>query len=184
MAEDKVAEKKTETKEAWTNYLALTTVVLAVCATLSTFKAGGYSTQTVLGQSRAANKWAHYQAKAIKGYLYEVQKERMELDIAAGDLPPGKRQVYADKMREYDQRLDRYEAERAALTAEAREFEAGIGEAQRHGQSFGLAVIFLQVAVLLNSIAALMKKKAVWGLGSAVGLAGLVAFANGFLLFW
>jgi hypothetical protein len=30
-----------EKKETWLNYLALTTVILAVCATLSTFKGGG-----------------------------------------------------------------------------------------------------------------------------------------------
>ena len=28
-------------KEPWLNYLALTTVVIAVCATLATFKGGG-----------------------------------------------------------------------------------------------------------------------------------------------
>ena len=31
-----------EKKEPWLNYLALTTVVLAVCATLSTLKGGGF----------------------------------------------------------------------------------------------------------------------------------------------
>lgn len=184
MTEDKDTQKKEEKKETWTNYLALSTVILAVCATLSTFKAGGYSTQTVLGQSRAANKWSHYQAKAIKGYLYEVQKERMELEIAAGDISPERRKAYVDKIADYGRRLEKYEADRAEITEEARRFEAGIGLAQRHGQSFGLAVIFLQVAILLNSIAALMKKKQVWLLGSGVGAVGIAAFANGFLLLW
>ncbi len=32
-----------EKKEKWLNYLALATVILAVCATLSTFKGGGFS---------------------------------------------------------------------------------------------------------------------------------------------
>jgi hypothetical protein len=31
-------------KEAWVNLLALTTIIFAVCATLSTFKGGGFST--------------------------------------------------------------------------------------------------------------------------------------------
>ena len=34
-----------EKKEPWLNYLALTTVIFAVCATLSTFKGGGFSKQ-------------------------------------------------------------------------------------------------------------------------------------------
>jgi hypothetical protein len=63
---ESMAEEK---KEPWLNYLALTTVVFAVCATLSTFKGGGFSTRSVLNQSYAADQWAYYQAKSIKGYL-------------------------------------------------------------------------------------------------------------------
>jgi Domain of unknown function (DUF4337) len=59
-----------EKKEPWLNYLALTTVILAVCATLSTFKGGGFSTRSVLSQTQASDQWAFYQAKSIKGYLY------------------------------------------------------------------------------------------------------------------
>ena len=69
-----------EPKEKWLNYLALTTVILAVCATLSTFKGAGYSTRSVLSQTQAANQWAYYQAKSIKGYLYEIQKESLDLE--------------------------------------------------------------------------------------------------------
>ena len=68
-----------EPKEKWLNYLALTTVILAVCATLSTFKGAAFSTRSVLSKTQAANQWAYYQAKSIKGYLYEMQKEALEL---------------------------------------------------------------------------------------------------------
>jgi hypothetical protein len=78
LQEEILAEEK---KEPWLNYLALTTVILAVCATLSTFKGGSYSTRSVLSQSQAANQWAFYQAKSIKSYLYEVQKEKLELEL-------------------------------------------------------------------------------------------------------
>jgi len=44
-------------------------------------------------------------------------------------------------------------------------------------------VVFLQMAILLSSIAALMKKKAVWAVGLTVGAAGLVYFVDGYLLF-
>ena len=68
MADDK--------KEPWLNLLALTTVILAVCATLATFKGGGFSTKTVLNQAMASDQWAYYQAKGIKGNLYEVEAMR------------------------------------------------------------------------------------------------------------
>ena len=127
-----------EKKEPWLNLLALTTVILAVCATLATFKGGSHSTRAVLSQSLASDQWAYYQAKSIKGNLYEL---------------------------------------------EARRYEDAKADAQKHGAAFGFAVIFLQIGILLSSIAALLKQKPVYYLGLGVGVVGIVYFVNGFLLF-
>jgi divalent metal cation (Fe/Co/Zn/Cd) transporter len=45
-----------------------------------------------------------------------------------------------------------------------------------------MAIIFLQIAILLSSIAALLKKKLVWYGGLATGVIGLFYFVDGFLL--
>jgi hypothetical protein len=50
--------------------------------------------------------------------------------------------------------------------------------------SYACRIIFLQIAILLSSIAALMKKKAIWFIGVATGTIGIIYFANGFLLFF
>jgi hypothetical protein len=70
-----------EKKEKWITYLSFTTVIIAVCATLSTFKGGGYSTKALLTQSKASDQWAFYQSKSIKSYIYEMQKENLELQL-------------------------------------------------------------------------------------------------------
>jgi hypothetical protein len=177
MAEDK--------KEPWLNYLALTTVILAVCATLSTFKGGNFSTRSVLSQTHAANQWAYYQSKSIKGYLYELQKEKLELELKA--LGPKASSSLLDEYQKkidfYAKNIKRYNEEKAQIEKDARNFETIRDDAQRHAQTFGIAVIFLQIAILLSSIAALMKKKPVWILGLMTGAIGLFYFANGFFLF-
>lgn len=175
-----------EPKEKWLNYLALTTVILAVCATLSTFKGAGYSTRSVLSQTQAANQWAYYQSKSIKGYLYENQKETMELDLKKekGKITGNLQNEYEKKIAAYNSKLKRYDEEKAEITKEAKKLETIRDEAQKHSQVFGLAVIFLQIAILLSSIAALLKKKYVWILGMGCGAVGLVYFANGFFLFF
>jgi hypothetical protein len=53
----------------------------------------------------------------------------------------------------------------------------------KHGQAFGVAVIWLQLAILLSSIAALMKKPSVWAVGLVLAVVGLLFFLNGFFLF-
>ena len=68
-----------EKKEPWLNQMALATVILAVCATLSTFKGGGYSTLSVISQTLASDQWAFFQAKSTKQHLYELQVEQFRL---------------------------------------------------------------------------------------------------------
>ncbi|OGW41623.1 MAG: hypothetical protein A2010_14890 [Nitrospirae bacterium GWD2_57_9] len=169
-----------EKKEPWLNYLALTTVVFAVCATLSTLKGGGFSTRSVMAQSEASDQWSYYQAKSIKGYLYELQREKLELEIrtlrsGAGD--------YEKKIAAYKEKTERYEKEKEEIRQKAEELEERRDSAQRHSGAFGLAAMFLQIAILLSSIAALMKQKYFWYLGIAAGCLGLLYFFNGFFLF-
>ena len=170
-----------EKKEGWLNLLALTTVILAVCATLATFKGGGHSTKAVLSQSQASDQWAYYQAKGIKGNLYEVEAMRLkrELELAPRAAVPLLEKSLAD----VEKKVIKYDTEKVEIQKVARGFEDTKASAQKQGAAFGLAVIFLQIAILLSSIAALLKKKPVYYLGLLVGLVGLVYFANGFLLF-
>lgn len=174
-----------EKKEKWLNYLALTTVILAVCATLSTFRGGSFSTRSVLSQSQAANQWAYFQAKSIKGYLYELQKEKLELERKVLESKASKALIeeYQQKIDFYNKKLKKYGEEKAVIEKEARKFETIRDESQKHSQAFGIAVIYLQIAILLSSIAALMKKKPLWLIGSIIGAWGVVNFINGFWLF-
>lgn len=169
-----------EKKEPWLNYLALSTVVLAVCATLATFKGGGYSTRSILVQNQASDQWAFYQAKSIKQSLAEMDRGLLEREARrAGRADP----MLAEGLKGNADRIAKYEQEKAKIKEKAERLEKERDDAQRHGRPFGLAVIFLQVAILLSSIAALLKKKYIWVTGVSVGLIGLVEFANGFLLF-
>jgi hypothetical protein len=170
-----------EQKSPWLNYLALTTVVLAVCATLSTFRGSSYSTKSVLAQSQASNQWSYYQSKSIKGYLYEIGLEELELELKekAPSLSPELLTDYRKMIDDYRTQVVRYDGEKKIIDSTARSQETRRDWAQVHSQTFGVAVIFLQIAILLSSIAALIKKKPIWYLGMAVGSVGMVYFVMG-----
>ncbi len=174
-----------EKKEPWLNYLALTTVVFAVCATLSTLKGGAYGSRAIMTQAQASDQWAYYQAKSIKGYVYDLQREKFEMDLKALKAG-GSRAVAADyqkKVDGYAEKVRKYESEKEEIKKKAEELEARRDESQKHSAPFGLAAMFLQIAILLSSIAALMKQKYFWFLGMGLGCVGLVYFFNGFFLF-
>lgn len=170
-----------EKKEPWLNVLALTTVILAVCATLATFKGGGYSTRSVMSQAQASDQWAFYQAKSVKANLYEINRDRLEMD--AEGAAPARAAELRKKAEEFGAKVARYEKEKDEIQKVARQKEQVRDDAQKHSGAFGLAVIFLQISILLSSIAALLKKQPVWWLGLAVGTLGVVCFLNGFWLF-
>ena len=171
-----------EKKEGWLNLLALTTVILAVCATLATFKGGGHSTKAVLSQSQASDQWAYYQAKGIKGNLYEVEAMRLkrEIELAPKTALP----VLEKSLADVEKKVAKYDGEKADIQKKATGYEEAKADAQRHGAPFGLAVIYLQIGILLSSIAALLKQKPVYWVGLVVGVVGVVYFANGFFLFF
>ncbi|HJV23796.1 MAG TPA: DUF4337 domain-containing protein [Holophagaceae bacterium] len=176
-----------EKKEPWLNLLALTTVILAVAATLSTFKGGGFSTRSVLRQSQASDQWAFYQAKSIKGNLYEMEVVRLARDVKALEAEKGgavRLEEARKALEEAKAKVAKYDQEKAEIKAKAETLEKERDGAMRQGAPFGLAVIFLQIAILLSSIAALLKKKPIYFAGLAVGVVGLVYFANGFFLFF
>jgi len=174
-----------EKKEPWLNYLALTTVIFAVCATLSTLKGGGYGSKAMMSQSQASDQWAFYQAKSIKEYVYDLQREKLEMDMKSlkGSVSRSLTADYQKKIDGYAEKINKYEEEKAEIMKTAKALEAVRDEAQKHSSAFGLAAMFLQIAILLSSIAALMKKKFFWYLGMLSGVLGLVYFFNGFFSF-
>ncbi|MDI1301600.1 MAG: DUF4337 domain-containing protein [bacterium] len=174
-----------EKKEPWLGYLALITVVLAVCATLSTFKGGGYSTRSVISQAQASDQWAFFQAKSIRENMYRLQKENLTLTegVLPANATPEVRGRYEAAIALAEKNVQKYEQEKNTIKAEAQRLEKQRDDAQRHGQPFGMAVIFLQVAILISSIAGLLKRRPIWYAALPFGAVGLLYFADGFLLF-
>src|SRR5580693_5397001 len=73
IAADRAAQKDKEKREAWTKYVALSMIVIAVLAATATQRGAGYSSTTMkqlnlatFEQSQASDQWSFYQAKGIK----------------------------------------------------------------------------------------------------------------------
>lgn len=175
-----------EKKEKWLSWLALTTVIFAVGATLATFKGGSYSTRALLSQTQASDQWAFFQAKSIKGNLYTLQKEQLELQLGVlgAAVPADVRAAYEARIAASSQRVQKYEQEQDQIRAEAEALEKNRDVCKRHQAAFGVAVIYLQITILLSSVSALMKRRPLWYAALVLGVLGMVQFANGFLLYF
>lgn len=174
----------TENREKWTSYLAITTVLIAVCATLSTFKGGGYSTKSLMSQTLASDQWNFYQSKSIKGYLFENQKNNLEFQKSIITKPDASvMEKYDELIAKMGKKIEGYDTEKKDIMKAAKELEKTRDDCKLHSSAFGIAVIFLQVSILLSSISALTKRKYIWYISMAVGVAGILYFIDGFFLF-
>ncbi len=174
-------------KESWLTYLALTTILIAVAATLSTFKGGGFSTRSLLNQTKASDQWAFYQSKSIKSYIYDQRRENLEIQVATLEKQKGNEaliQKYNGLIADYTQKVKTYESEKEDISKVAKGFENIRDESKKHSDKLGIAVIFLQISILLSSIATLSKKKYVWICGLILGAIGIFYFLDGLLLFY
>ena len=166
--------------------MAITTILIAVTATLSTFKGGGYSTRSLLNQTKASDQWAFFQSKSIKSYIYDMRRENLELQVELLEKQKGNETLvdkYKESIKTYSHNVKKYEDEKETISKAATSFEVQRDECKKHSDKFGVAVIFLQISILLSSIATLSKKKFVWICSLVLGVFGIFYFIDGFFLF-
>jgi Domain of unknown function (DUF4337) len=174
------AKSASPLRERWTQGVALSTTVLAVCAAISSLKGGGYSTKVQLATTRENDRWAQYQAKSIKENLVAVERSLLQVQALEARTPEG-REVIAAQLGKLAGDVERYEADKAELKAEAERVQRDEAAFQRIGASFGLAVMLLQIAIMLSSVGALIRRPVMWAVGLVFGAAGVLYMVNGFL---
>lgn len=168
-------------RERWTQWVALTTTVLAVCAAISALKGGGYSTRIQLSTTQEANLWSYYQSKSVKQHAVELHRDDLELARLEARTPEAQR-LAAARLEKAGAEAARYDREKAEIKAQAEAVQLSQDGLKRHGAAFGLAVMLLQIAIMLSSVGALIRRPAMWVVGLCFGACGLVYMANGFWL--
>jgi hypothetical protein len=166
-------------KEKWIQWVALTTTVLAVSAAISSLRGGSFSTQIQLKNTQEANRWAFYQSKSLKQNLAELERESMAVLVLEARTPEGRKQAETSLARATAE-ASRYEKEKGEIRSDAEKLAAEQALLKRHGGSFHLAVMLLQIAIMMSSVGALIKKPVMWYVGLLFGMGGLGYMANGF----
>jgi Domain of unknown function (DUF4337) len=163
---DHVKQKEKEQRDSWTKYVSLTMVCIAVLAAIATLKGGGFSTRTLkemneatFNQTEASDQWAFYQSKSIKENLYEI-----ELDHLNAAATPDAALVAKMKAK-----IDRYEKDKAEITALAKNYETARDAARKtatsaaeHSKGMGLSITLFQIAIALGAMCLIVKKKPLW----------------------
>lgn len=163
----------------WVDHAARTTAVLAVLAAVSSGQYANQFSRTILAQAEASDQWSYYQAKSIKRHLAGAQTELLQ--AMAKTAPQAAAEL--DRLRARDSaEVARYERELAEAKAKAESIESAKRLHQRQGDWFQGAFIILQAGVVLCTIASSSRRKELWALAIALGLAGLAVVGYGFFI--
>src|SRR5882724_3687820 len=156
--------------------ISVTMAILAVLVAIVSLMGHRAHTEELMMQNQATDQWAYYQAVNIRRHNYD-----MGIDLLS--LIEFKNKEQAEKVQEtYHKQSERYTKEQAEIQEKAKEFEGESARAQRKADRFDLGEVFLEIALVISSLALLSGKRFYWVLGIISGLAGLGVAATGFLL--
>ncbi len=165
---DRAATKEKEAREAWTKYVSLTVVIIAVIAAVATQWGGKYGGRTQMSQAQASDQWAFYQAKSIKQHLDEVNLAQLARSGTTNDA------ALARTMKKLSEDLARYEKEKADIKAKAEALEKDRDNASRRGGKMASAVSCFTVAIATASICMVTKKKPLWFVAMLLSVVAVV----------
>jgi chorismate mutase len=156
--------------------ISVTMAILAVCVAVVSLLGHRAHTEEIVAQARASDQWSYYQAKNIRRHNYE-----MGVDLLS--LVEFKDKAQADKVREkYQKEAERYTKEQAEIEEQAKDLEKESALSQRKADRFDLGEVFLEIALVVSSLALLSRKLLFWYIGIVSALAGLGVAATGFLM--
>lgn len=152
-------------------YVAIFTAILSTVGAIVSYQgsltqneAMLFKNEAVLKKAQASDQWNFYQAKAQKAHLMELA---MEL------APAAKKEHYRIQIERYNAEKKKIQADAEAMEEESRKANEKSEQLMRPHHLLALAMTLTQIAISLASITALTRKKWLFGaagVSAAVGI--------------
>lgn len=156
--------------------VSLTMAVLAVLVATVSLLGHRTHTEEIILQNKITDQWAYYQAKNIRRHTDELFADLASV-VATKDA-----EAVAKLQEKYRAEADRYKDEQKDLDKEARETEKETELARRKADRFDLGEVFLEIALVITSIALLSGRRIFWHLGMLIATAGIVVAASAWIV--
>ncbi|MFL5537427.1 MAG: DUF4337 domain-containing protein [Longimicrobiaceae bacterium] len=193
-----IQEERAEAQasEKFRERAALLIAVMAMLLAIGSLGGGNATDDMVYGNIKASDTWAFYQAKNVRQTEYRIAADRLEVELADPTLNATERAAMEAQLQRYRETVARYDNEpdpqapadslkgegKKQLAAQARSYEAVRDRASDQDGNFDYSEVFLQLAIVLGSVAILASSRKVLALSVVLGAIGTVLMLNGFLL--
>lgn len=171
--DEELQEHAEHAKEPFDKKVAVTMAIIAAMLAIDGVMGHLLTTEELLLQQKASDQWSYYQAKSGRRYVSEV----------ASDLFKSMSSESAEKSSEaYKKKSEKYDEDMKEITKEAKglEAESKMKGDQAHRLDYG--EVFLELGIVLASMAILTKSNLVWGASIGSALVGLAIALSMFLV--
>ena len=167
---------------------AMLVSTLAMVLAIASLGGNNAAKETMVHNVLASNAFAFYQAKNIRQTDYKIAADDIQVQLAQDKLSPAAKALLEKKLADYQKNIARYESEpetgdgKKELMAKAKEHEHERDHAMQQDPWFDYAEALLQIAIVLTSVAILTGVRVLFWVPCGLGLLGIMATLNGFML--
>lgn len=158
-----------EANDPFEKRVAVTIALIAIVLSFIQNAGDNGTAQSIIKTNEASNQWAYYQAKSIKGTVVTMQGELLAR-LATTDQKAEVERLKSEAAR--------YEKEKAEIKAKAEDFQKEAKVGAGIDDRADLASLFLQVSIVICSIAILAKSHGFWWAGIGIGIVGIAVGAT------
>jgi chromosome segregation ATPase len=172
MAEhEEVEEHIHHAKEPFDKLVAGTMATIAAMLAIVSVLGQHFNTVNLLRQQQSSDQWAFYQAKNLRRYV-------------AGATADLLTQAKADpkSLEKYGKDAERYEKDMASIKEKAEALEKQSDAAGERAESFHMGEVFLEIGIVLSSLAILTKQKGFFYAGGASSLVGVALAIRAYVM--
>jgi hypothetical protein len=162
--EEELQEHAEHASHPFEKRVAGTMAILAAVLAVTSVMGHLATTEEIVNQARASDQWAYYQAKSIRRYESEIARDMLASQPA--------------KVADYEKNAARYTREGEEIQKEAQTLEDESHLKGRQAVRFEFGEVFLEVAIVLASLAILTKLSPLWWTSMAVGAGGAIVAAT------
>jgi uncharacterized protein DUF4337 len=128
-----------------------------------------FNTEKLLNQQLSSDQWAFYQAKNIRRYSAQMAQDVLSQLKA----PPEAIAKYVADGKKYDTQM-------AEIQDKARDYAKESDKTGHQADRFHLGEVFLEIAIVLSSLAILTKRRPIFIAGAGSAIAGLAIAATAY----
>jgi len=168
--QEEIEEHVHHAKEPFDKMVAGTMAIIAALLAVVSVLGTHFNTEMLLSQQQSSDEWAFFQAKNIRRYTAQMGQDFLTQTKAS----PESIAKYANDGAKYDKDM-------AEIQEKAKDLERERDLADAKAVRFHIGEVFLEVAIVLSSLAILTKRKAMYFGGAAFALIGVVYAATAFV---